>query len=62
MIGMIELTNNKTSDIGVDPATAPVNHNYKPFLKVTVRAVDEQRRSSSSSATSTSACPSRRTS
>ncbi|MGH9144364.1 MAG: TonB-dependent receptor [Vicinamibacterales bacterium] len=37
LIGMIELTNNKTSDIGVDPATAPVNHNYKPFVKVNGR-------------------------
>jgi outer membrane receptor protein involved in Fe transport len=37
LIGMIELTNNKSSDIGVDPATAPANHNYKPFLKVTGR-------------------------
>jgi hypothetical protein len=37
VIGMIEFTNNKSSDIGVDPATAPVNHNYKPFAKVTAR-------------------------
>jgi outer membrane receptor protein involved in Fe transport len=37
VIGMIEFTNNKASDIGVDPATAPVNHNYKPFAKVTAR-------------------------
>ena len=39
-IGMIELTNNKASDIGVDPATAPANHNYKPFAKVTARPTD----------------------
>ena len=36
-IGMLELTNNRTSDIGVDPATAPKNHNYKPFGKVTFK-------------------------
>jgi outer membrane receptor protein involved in Fe transport len=36
-IGMIELTNNKSSDIGVDPSTAPKNHNYKPFVKVNAR-------------------------
>ncbi len=39
-IGMIELTNNKSSDIGVDPATAPANHNYKPFAKVNARPTD----------------------
>ncbi|MBZ5559897.1 MAG: TonB-dependent receptor, partial [Acidobacteriia bacterium] len=37
VIGMIELTNNKSSDIGVDPTTAPMNHNYKPFAKVNAR-------------------------
>ena len=40
VIGMIELTNNKSSDIGVDPTTAPANHNYKPFAKVTARPTD----------------------
>jgi hypothetical protein len=36
-IGMMELTGNRTSDIGVDPATAPSNHNYKPFGKLTFK-------------------------
>jgi outer membrane receptor protein involved in Fe transport len=36
-IGMLELTGNRTSDIGVDPETAPKNHNYKPFGKLTFK-------------------------
>lgn len=36
-IGMMELTANRTSDIGVDPETAPKNHNYKPFGKLTFK-------------------------
>ena len=36
-LGMLELNNTRTSDVGVDPATAPKNHNYKPFVKVTGR-------------------------
>jgi hypothetical protein len=36
-IAMFELTSNRTSDVGVDPATAPENHNYKPFAKVNAR-------------------------
>lgn len=38
VIGMIELTNNKSSDVGVDPTTAAANHNHKPFAKLTARA------------------------
>jgi outer membrane receptor protein involved in Fe transport len=36
-LGMTELTANRTSDVGVDPTTAPNNHNYKPFGKVTFK-------------------------
>src|SRR5204862_6201519 len=36
-IGMLELTGDRSSDIGVDPAAAPRNHNYKPFGKVTFK-------------------------
>jgi outer membrane receptor protein involved in Fe transport len=36
-LGMTELTANRTSDVGVDPTTAPSNHNYKPFGKVTFK-------------------------
>ncbi|MCC7240757.1 MAG: TonB-dependent receptor [Acidobacteria bacterium] len=36
-IGMLELTSNRSSDIGVDPESAPRNYNYKPFGKVTFK-------------------------
>jgi len=36
-LAMTELTANRTSDVGVDPTTAPSNHNYKPFGKVTFK-------------------------
>jgi hypothetical protein len=37
VLGMVEFNNTRTSDVGVDPATAPKNHNYKPFAKITGR-------------------------